>query len=203
MGLANKKQRLRSSQRLPWSSRMGWQVVSTTIFEWLLNLWLKMWTNYRVITADNLLIIICKITQSAKLLNLQNYISAKLWGLKVIFKERIESMLASRSKFLQLGFKSKLLQLASRSKFLQLRSRSKLLKLGSLDNLSEILWNPSLISRFPSPKIRFSSLKIQFTSTAFQFPRNLRKSSSTAFRFLQRVSSFFNGFLLTNYSYLE
>jgi hypothetical protein len=40
-------------------------------------------------------------------------------------------------------------------------------------------------------------------STAFQFPRNLRKSSSTAFPFLQRLSDFFNGFLLTNYSNLE
>ncbi len=53
--VANKKRHLRSSQRLSWSSRMGWQVVSTTIFEWLLNLRLKLWTNYRVVTADNLL----------------------------------------------------------------------------------------------------------------------------------------------------
>ncbi len=59
--VANKKRCLRSSRRLPWSSRTGRQVVSTTIFEWLLNLRLKMWTNYPVITADNLLIIICKI----------------------------------------------------------------------------------------------------------------------------------------------
>ncbi len=44
MGVANKKRRLRSSRRLPWSSRMGWQAVSTTIFKWLLNLWLKMRT---------------------------------------------------------------------------------------------------------------------------------------------------------------
>jgi hypothetical protein len=41
--VANEKQRLHSSQRLSWSLRMGWQVVSTTIFEWLLNLRLKMW----------------------------------------------------------------------------------------------------------------------------------------------------------------
>jgi hypothetical protein len=27
-GVANEKQRLHSSQRLPWSSRTGWQVVS-------------------------------------------------------------------------------------------------------------------------------------------------------------------------------
>ncbi len=33
MGVANKKQRLHSSRQLPWSSRMGWQVVSTTIFD--------------------------------------------------------------------------------------------------------------------------------------------------------------------------
>ncbi len=55
-GVANKKRCLRSSQRLPWSSRTGWQVVSTTIFKWLFNLRLKMWTNYRVVAADNLLI---------------------------------------------------------------------------------------------------------------------------------------------------
>ncbi len=54
--VANKKRRLHSSRRLSWSSRTGWQVVSTTIFEWLLNLWLKMWMNYRVVGADNLLI---------------------------------------------------------------------------------------------------------------------------------------------------
>ncbi len=53
--VANKKWRLRSSKQLSWSSRTGWQVVSTTIFEWLLNLRLKMWTNYRVIAVDNLL----------------------------------------------------------------------------------------------------------------------------------------------------
>ncbi len=52
--VANEKRRLRSSRWLPWSSRMGWQVVSTAIFEWLLNLWLKMWTNYCVVAADNL-----------------------------------------------------------------------------------------------------------------------------------------------------
>ncbi len=51
---------------------------------------------------------------------------------------------------------------------------------------------------FPSPKLRFSSLKIRFSSTAFQFPRNPRKSSSTAFRFLQQLSAFFNGFLLSS-----
>ncbi len=34
----NEKRRLRSSQRLSWSSRTGWQAVSTTIFEWLLKL---------------------------------------------------------------------------------------------------------------------------------------------------------------------
>ncbi len=52
--VANKKRRLHSSRRLSWSSRMGWQVVLTTIFEWLLNLQLKMWTNYCVVAADNL-----------------------------------------------------------------------------------------------------------------------------------------------------
>jgi hypothetical protein len=54
--VANKKQRLRSGQWLSWSLRMGWLVVSTTIFEWLFNLWLKMWTNYRVVAVGNLLI---------------------------------------------------------------------------------------------------------------------------------------------------
>ncbi len=49
---------------------------------------------------------------------------------------------------------------------------------------------------FPSPKLRFSSLKIWFSSTAFRFPRNLRKSSSTAFQFLWCISTFRNGFLI-------
>jgi hypothetical protein len=44
-------------------------------------------------------------------------------------------------------------------------------------------------------------------STAFQFPRNPRKYSSTVFRFLQRLSDFFNGFpissTLSKHSYLE
>ncbi len=34
--VANKKRCLHSSRRLLWSSRMGWQAVSTAIFEWLL-----------------------------------------------------------------------------------------------------------------------------------------------------------------------
>ena len=50
---------------------------------------------------------------------------------------------------------------------------------------------------FLSPKIRFSSLKIWFSSTAFRFPRNPRKSSSTAFRFLQRLSALFDAFLIS------
>ncbi len=53
---------------------------------------------------------------------------------------------------------------------------------------------------FPSPKLQFSSHKIRFSSTAFGFPRNPRKSSSTAFKFLQRLSAFFNGFLLSKKS---
>jgi hypothetical protein len=51
---------------------------------------------------------------------------------------------------------------------------------------------------FPSPKLQFSSHKIQLSSTAFRFPRNPRKSSSTAFQFLQRLSAFFNGFPLSS-----
>ncbi len=56
-----------------------------------------------------------------------------------------------------------------------------------LENLLEILWNPSPISRFPSPKIQFSSHEIQFYPIGFLI-------SSTAFRFLQRLSAFFSGF---------
>jgi hypothetical protein len=44
----------------------GLMAVSTAIFEWLLNLRLKMWTNYRVVAADNLLI--GKTNQVSKLL---------------------------------------------------------------------------------------------------------------------------------------
>jgi hypothetical protein len=35
-------------------------------------------------------------------------------------------------------------------------------------------------------------------STAFRFPRNPIKYSTTAFRFLQQLSAFFNGFLLSS-----
>ena len=38
--------------------------------------------------------------------------------------------------------------------------------------------------------------QIWFSSTAFRFPRNPRKSSSTAFRFLQRLSALFDAFLI-------
>ena len=38
---------------------------------------------------------------------------------------------------------------------------------------------------------------IWFSSTAFRFPRNPRKSSSTAFRFLQRLSPLFDAFLIS------
>jgi hypothetical protein len=38
-------------------------------------------------------------------------------------------------------------------------------------------------------------------STAFRFPRNPRKSSSTAFRFLQRLSNFFNGFPISSMAF--
>ena len=51
---------------------------------------------------------------------------------------------------------------------------------------------------FPFPKLQFSSHKIRFSSTAFRFPRNPRKSSSMAFHFLQWLSTFFNGFLISS-----
>jgi hypothetical protein len=53
---------------------------------------------------------------------------------------------------------------------------------------------------FPSPKLLFSSHKIRFSSMVFWFPRNLRKSSSMAFQFLQRLFAFFNGFPLSKKS---
>ncbi len=55
---------------------------------------------------------------------------------------------------------------------------------------------------FPSPKLQFSSHKIRFSSTAFRFPRNPRKSSSSAFQFLQRLSAFFDAFLLSVTAFL-
>jgi hypothetical protein len=60
-----------------------------------------------------------------------------------------------------------------------------------LENLLEISWNPSPISRFPSPKIRFSSHQIQFSPIGILL-------SSTAFLFLQQLSTFFNGFPLSS-----
>jgi hypothetical protein len=52
-----------------------------------------------------------------------------------------------------------------------------------LENLPEISWNPSPISRFLPPKIQFSSHEIQFSPISFLL-------SSTTFRFLQRLSDF-------------
>jgi hypothetical protein len=54
------------------------------------------------------------------------------------------------------------------------------------------------IRDFPSPKLQFSSHKIRFSSMAFRFPRNPRKSSSMAFRFLQQLSAFFISFPLSS-----
>jgi hypothetical protein len=49
------------------------------------------------------------------------------------------------------------------------------------------------------PKIFLAQNLIFFNgSTAFQFPRNPRKSSSTAFRFLHWLSDFFNGFPISS-----
>jgi hypothetical protein len=49
------------------------------------------------------------------------------------------------------------------------------------------------------PQIFLAQKLIFFNgSTAFQFPRNPRKSSSMAFQFLQRLSNFFNGFLISS-----
>ncbi len=58
-----------------------------------------------------------------------------------------------------------------------------------------------------SPKIQFSLLKIRFSSMAFRFLRSPRKSSSTAFRFLHRLSNFqetsFNGFLISSTAFCQ
>ncbi len=61
--------------------------------------------------------------------------------------------------------------------------------ISKLENLWEISQNPSLISRFSSPKIRFSSYEIQFIKIGFLL-------SFSAFCFLQRLSAFSNGFLI-------
>ncbi len=55
-GVANKKRRLRSSQRLPrCSAKLSLQSNQSQRQNDLLNLWLKIWTNYHIVTADNLL----------------------------------------------------------------------------------------------------------------------------------------------------
>ncbi len=67
----------------------------------------------------------------------------------------------------------------------------------SLDNLYKILsYDPIFLAK-SFRKIRFSSLKVRFSSTAFSFLRHPRKSSSMAFRVLQRLSNFFTGYLLS------
>ena len=68
--------------------------------------------------------------------------------------------------------------------------------ISKLENLWEISRNPSPISRFPSPKIRFSSPKFRFSSYETRFTKIGFLLSFSAFRFLQRLSSFSNGFLI-------
>jgi hypothetical protein len=66
-----------------------------------------------------------------------------------------------------------------------------------LENVLGILSFPSPISRFPSPKIQFSSPKIRFSLHKIRFTQIGFLLSLTAFRFLQRLSAFFNGFPLS------
>ena len=68
--------------------------------------------------------------------------------------------------------------------------------ISKLENLWEISRNPSPISRFPSPKIRFSSPKFRFSSYETRFTKIGFLLSFSAFRFLQRLSAFSNGFLI-------
>ncbi len=67
-----------------------------------------------------------------------------------------------------------------------------------LENVLEISRFSSPILRFPSPKIQFSSPKIQFSSHKIRFCPIGFLLSSTAFRFLQWLTTFFNGFLLSS-----
>ncbi len=67
-----------------------------------------------------------------------------------------------------------------------------------LENVLEILRFPSRILRFPSPKIQFFSPKIQFSSHEIRFSPIVLLLSSTAFCFLQWLSTFFNGFPLSS-----
>ncbi len=68
--------------------------------------------------------------------------------------------------------------------------------ISKLENLWEISWNPSPISRFPSPKIRFSSPEIQFSLYEIRFTKIGFLLFSMAFCFLQRLSAFYYGFLI-------
>ncbi len=63
-------------------------------------------------------------------------------------------------------------------------------RISKLENLWEMLWNPSPISRFPSPKIRFFSPRIRFSSYEIRFTKISFLLSSTTFHFLQWLSDF-------------
>ncbi len=177
--VANNKRRLHSSRRLSWSLRMGWQVVSTTIFEWLMNLRLKMWMNYRVVAADNLL-----IGRTNQVLKCLASLALGSWrdgnsrpGVPLVSKAEVKVTSVEKLKLkLKLWAVEKLKNQSSKS----MRARDRKFSVKT------------------RPQIFLAQNLIFFNgSTAFRFPRNPRKSSSTAFRFLQWLSDFFNAFLLS------
>jgi hypothetical protein len=169
--VANKKQRLHSSRRLSWSSRMGWQVVSTTIFKWLLNLWLKMWMNYRVVTADNLLE------------GRANRVSKRLASL-ALGSEPVEWRDGNSRPGVPLEDYFKLLHLKSQS-YKQLKNW----KTNQVNPCAHVVEN--LVSK---RDLKFSSLKIWFSSTV---PR-ISDFQEIRENLLQRLSDFFNGFLISS-----
>jgi hypothetical protein len=72
-----------------------------------------------------------------------------------------------------------------------------------------IFFNDSMAFRFPRNPRKSSSTAFRFLQQLSDFFNSFPISStaflisSTAFQFLQRLSDFFNGFPLANYSYLE
>ncbi len=183
-GVANKKRRLCSSRRLLWSSRMGWQVVSTTIFEWLLNLWSKMWINYRILAADNL----PTGSIEAPSVTCFGLITCRVKGWQ------LETGCPLRRLFLSyFNWKAKVISIKSWS-----NEQLKNWKTNQVNPCAHVVKN--LVSK-RDPK--FSSLKIWFSSTV-QWLSDFQEIQENL---LQRLSDFFNGFplssILSKYSYLE
>ncbi len=187
--VANKKRHLCSGWWLLWSSRMGWWVVTTTIFEWLFNLWSKMWMNYRIVTVDNLLI---KDKPSIEVP------SVTCFGLVTCRMQGWQLETGCPLRKLKLKLKLKLV-LVIRCSSVCSKTFSEDDTLSGRNRFQTMIFLPEYPFRKSSPKIWFSYSKfdiLQRLSNFQEIRENIlqrllisKKPSSMAFQFLQRLSN--------------